>query len=71
MVAGVATLFEHPASADTLQQLGYVTVSSFFVGHIELNCFDPISRIYPHDPPREDRANEHIGALYCQMADVL
>ena len=33
--------------------------------------FDPISWIYPHDPPHEDRANGHIGALYCQMSDML
>ena len=38
--------------------------------YIELNFFDPIPRIYPHDPPYEDRANGHIGALYCQIADV-
>ena len=46
-------------------------VGTIPVNWIELNCFDPISRIYPHDPPCEDRANGHIGALNYQMADVL
>ena len=36
-----------------------------------IELIDPISRIYPHDPPHEDRATKHNRALNCQMANVL